>query len=92
MPGRVVVPASGCHGNGAAHCCWVDGAVCPFLETDTVAGRHWVCGLRRQLGSWDRVHADARYLAVLQPMFDRIGGNCGTFGPAQAQCCYAGVS
>jgi len=74
-----------CHGLGADHCCYVDGAPCRFLEEGTVPGRRWACGLRRELGSWERVHADPRYRAHVQPMWDRLGdgsGSCGGYpGP-----------
>lgn len=83
-----------CRGAGTPdgdHCCYVAGEPCRFLEVDTMPGRHWVCGLRRELGSWDAVHVDSRYVEHVQPMFDRIGGSCGEFGPAQKQCCYAEV-
>jgi hypothetical protein len=52
-----------CHGNLTEHCCWIEGQVCPFLEENTVPGRRWACGLYRELGSWDKVHSDPRYLA-----------------------------
>lgn len=77
-----------CHGNGPTHCCWVEGKVCDFLETDTVPGRHWVCGLRRELGSWELVHADPRYQPI-QKVWDRVGiVSCGAWGPGSGQCCY----
>lgn len=88
-----------CHGNGAEHCCWIDGEQCRFLETDTVPGRHWVCGLRRELGSWDRVHLDERYLRTVRPTLARVGQvDCGDFngvccdGSGRLQCCYEGLN
>lgn len=50
-----------CEGISEDHCCWADGNPCQFLEENTVAGRRWACGLRRELGSWEAVHVDARY-------------------------------
>lgn len=92
-----MLPASGCHGNGIEHCCWVDGAVCPFLELDTMAGRHWVCGLRRELGDWDLVHADPRYQPI-HAVWMRTGTqDCGDFqgivrdGTLIGQCCFEGL-
>jgi hypothetical protein len=80
----------GCHGNQPQHCCWVAGEVCPFLEEGTVPGRRWACGLRRELGSWDAVHADARYIAHVQVEWDKVGiESCGAWGPGTGQCCYA---
>jgi hypothetical protein len=53
-----------CHGNGPDHCCWIGGGrACEFLEENTVPGRRWACALFRELGSWDLVHTDPRYLA-----------------------------
>lgn len=68
-----------CSGNGMDHCCYLIGRVCPHLEEATVPGRHWVCGLYRELGSWDAVEADARYLRDVQPMWDikHPGFGCG---------------
>lgn len=80
-----------CHGNGLEHCCYVAGEVCPFLEEDTVPGRKWVCGLRRELGSWEAVHADPRY-APIQSVWDEVGiSSCGDWGPGTGQCCFSGA-
>lgn len=81
--------ASACHGNGDDHCCYVEGKVCPFLEENTVEGRRWVCGLLRELGSWEAVHADPRYKPI-QEVWDRVGiESCGAWGPGTNQCCFA---
>lgn len=88
-----------CHGNGADHCCYVNGAVCPFLEVDTVPGRKWACGLLRELGDWDKVHNDPRYLEHVRPVWYAAGvDDCGDFmgarsagryrGDITPQCCY----
>lgn len=79
-----------CHGNGADHCCYVNGQVCPFLEENTVPGRRWACGLLRELGSWDAVHADPRYQPI-QAVWDQVGIiSCGDWrGTGRAQCCFA---
>lgn len=58
------------------HCCWVDGKVCLYLEEDTEKGFRWTCGLRRELGSWEKVLADARYQRDVQPKFRATGMNC----------------
>lgn len=86
-----------CHGNGEEHCCWVEGKVCEFLEIDTLPDRHWVCKLRRQLGSWEKVHADPRYQSV-HNVWVRLGTpDCGDFfggvqpdGSIEGQCCFLG--
>jgi hypothetical protein len=83
--------APACHGNGDTHCCYVAGQVCRFLEENTVPGRRWACGLRRTLGSWAAVHADAGYQEHVQPHWDAAGiTSCGAWGPGTGQCCYAG--
>lgn len=51
-----------CLGNGDRHCCYVRGKRCPNLEEGTVEGRKWACGLRRELGDWDLVMEDPRYI------------------------------
>lgn len=77
-----------CHGNGADHCCYVAGEPCRFLEVDTVPGRHWVCGLRRELDSWARVHTDRRYLDHVRPAWDAAGvADCGDW-MISGQCCF----
>lgn len=83
-----------CHGNGADHCCYVEGEPCPHLLVDVVPGRRWACGLLVELGTWERVHADPRYLAVPAPVWRARGvPDCGDFrGSADGsilQCCFA---
>ena len=56
------------------HCCWVAGKACPHLEENTVVGRRWACGLRRDLGNWDAVITSDRYLADVAPHFGEM--NC----------------
>jgi hypothetical protein len=74
-------------------CCWVDGVRCPHVEEGTVPGRLAACGLFRELGSWQAVHIDPRYVRDVKPMFDRLypGFGCGDYPqniPAtRGQCC-----
>ena len=81
-----MVMTGACHGNGADHCCyWPDApegpgpdgttvpGVCPFLRQDAKAGRRWSCGLMDELGDWNLVHSDPRYLATLQPLWRGAG-------------------
>ena len=89
--------ADPCTGNGPDHCCYLAGDPCPFLEENTVPGRRWVCGLRRELGSWGAVAADERYLTVVRPVWDAVTPadglpmpDCGTWGAWSGQCCYQG--
>lgn len=70
---------------GEEHCCWVRGEPCQFLR-ENEGGRRWACGLRLELGSWEAVHADSRYLAEIRPAWDEVGApdDCGDFpGPGR---------
>jgi hypothetical protein len=82
-----------CKGIATHHCCWVNGNPCLHLEENTVEGRHWACGLRRELGDWDLVITDSRYIQNVAPHFgemncrdwpDGTGANEGTF--LQCEC------
>jgi len=81
-----------CMGRKAdGHCCWIGGLVCPFLGVDEAAGdegRYWFCTLRRELGSWNAVYADGRYLAFVQPALRASGieQDCGDWPPAGTMC------
>lgn len=74
-----------CDRTTSDHCCWLRGKECRFLEKD-VGGVRWTCGLRRELGSWDRVHTDPRYLEHVRPFWVsfRPELDCGTWpGPGE---------
>lgn len=83
-----------CHGNGADHCCYFRGEVCPFLEENTVPGRRWSCGLFREFGDWGMVHEDPRYELEVQPLVNACEFDydflCGDWpdGYEIRQCCY----
>jgi hypothetical protein len=83
-----------CVGRGTLdgdHCCYIEGVECPFLERGTVPGMTFVCGLRRRLGSWDAVHADPEYQAIVQSVWDRVGvASCGAWQPNPGECCREG--
>ncbi len=92
--------ARDCHGNGSEHCCHVPGhrnplglgdGVCMYLEVDTIENRHWVCSLRRKLGSWEAVHVDPGYIKNVHSAWEQSGtSDCGEFtGTGGPQCCYA---
>lgn len=66
------MPKGLCHGNTPIHCCSFWGYVCPYVEENTVEGRRWACGLRRELGSWDAVLTDSRYIRDVQPQLDKL--------------------
>jgi hypothetical protein len=87
------MPASNCVGRGSldgGHCCYVNGVVCDFLELETMSGRNFVCGLRRELGSWSAVHTDPRYQPI-QAEWDKVGiSSCGEWQPRPGECCREG--
>ena len=78
-----------CTGRGEPngdHCCYVAGKVCDFL-VENVGSRRFACGLRLELGSWDKVHADPRYQPI-QAEWDKVGiASCGEWQPKKGQCC-----
>lgn len=93
--------ATGCHGNGEEHCCYLPGTgikdprgtgqdVCPFLEVDTLPDRHWVCGAARVLGSWDSVHRSTQYNEKVWVVFEKLGvvAKCGDWR-VEGQCCFS---
>lgn len=91
-----------CAGNADDHCCYFDSQPCQFLVeypngdyvTDDGAQRRWVCSLRDQLGSWDAVYADDRYVTTIRPNFVRIGRpelDCGNWLEAGKRCAACGV-
>lgn len=74
------MPAGKCLGrNSEEHCCWWGGKPCPFLEENTEPGFRWSCGLRRELGSWDAVINDPRYIEGPATVFAPLGMNCRDF-------------
>jgi hypothetical protein len=76
-----------CIGIGDAqggHCCWVHGEVCRFL-LENHEGRRFACGLRVELGDWDKVHADPRYRPIALVFVDE--GLCGDWQPQANVCC-----
>ena len=79
-------------GNTKDHCCYVAGYPCKFLEENTVKGRRWACGLRRELKSWDKVHNDTRYLEHVKPHWkEKNIADCGDWpGPGNI-CAECGV-
>ena len=83
-----------CQGNLNDHCCWINGKVCPFLEENTVQERRWACGLYRELGSWNSVHSDSRYLEHIRPMFEkwRPDRNCGEWLYENEMCNTCGIT
>lgn len=76
-----------CHGNGADHCCYLGGVVCPHLRDDgpqPAGSRRWVCALFEEYRAsspggwsdkkvWDQVHDDTRYLTDVAPRWQASG-------------------
>lgn len=77
-----------CLGTQDDHCCWLSGKVCVFLEQYTVPDRRWVCGLFRELGSWEAVYKDPRYVSQVKPFWDGFapGKGCGDWPLAGTTC------
>lgn len=81
------------------HCCYLDGKPCAFVEENTQPGFRWSCGLRRELGSWDAVLSDPRYVAEVLPKHvarsERLGiplSNCGDWPADPESCAYCGAN
>ena len=72
-------------------CCITQEYICPYLEQNTEPGFRWSCGLRRELGSWDAVEADPRYIEGPGKQFARYRVICRdwpdvSIGHACAKC------
>lgn len=84
-----------CAGTSDDHCCHLGAAgVCRYLEENTVPDRRWACGLRRVLGSWEKVHTNKRYLNDVKPVLTEIGVtvDCGDWPPPGETCGTCGVT
>lgn len=88
-----------CLGNGNDHCCWIGGKECQFIIRDytdeTGHHRKWACSLRAELGNWDAVMADSRWIENVKGSWVD-GLNCrdwpdGT-GPNRGVCEECGVN
>ena len=80
--------------NAPDHCCYFGGAPCAHLEVATVEGRHWVCGLRRRLASWDEVYASEEWQRDVLPRAVACGlgasYRCDRWPPAGTTCATCG--
>lgn len=67
-----------CKGNKDNHCCWFQGKECQYLEFDT-NGREIACGLLLELGDWESVYKDERYIRDVKSKIiaSDIGCDCG---------------
>jgi len=82
-----------CSGNSKDHCCIFAGVVCKYLEVDTMPERHWVCGLMRELGDWDKVIASDQYQKDIIPLLEKhiwpfypVKYNCKTWPSKGCDC------
>ena len=75
------------------HCCWINGVVCPLLEDrGKNADRRYVCTVREDLGSWEAVHSDPRYLTFVRPAMSIVTGvDCGDWPPPGQTCAECGA-
>jgi len=81
-----------CSGNKESHCCYIDGRVCKYLEENTVEGRRWACGIRKDYSSWREVYEDDRYTNDVKPILDYIGiVDCGEWPRKNEICAICGV-
>lgn len=89
-----------CLGNGNDHCCYVRGKPCKFIITnytdETGHFRKWACSLRAELGDWDKVLADPRWIAECKGAWTS-GLNCRDWpdaeeGPNRGVCKECGVN
>lgn len=79
---------TGAGGPDGDHCCWVNGAVCDYLDIGVHPTRRFSCRLRTELGSWVKVHADPRYQPI-QAAWDQTQtvASCGDWQPDPGICC-----
>jgi hypothetical protein len=84
------MPLGSCGGNGADHCCYIKSKACAHLEENTVEGRRWACGLRRELGDWDVVLADPRYINDVLPNWEGTDLCCKTYPLDHHRCTNCG--
>ena len=77
-----------CNGQNDDHCCWLGRhGQCKFLA-ENVNGRRWSCSLRANLGSWEAVHTDVRYMSEIQPIVrELVGVDCGDW-PRPGELCH----
>lgn len=79
--------------NNEDHCCYIAGKPCTYLEENTEPGFRWTCGLRRELGDWDVVLADPRYVKGPGAHFGPKGINCRDWPSKTNHCaCLRGTS
>ena len=80
--------------SGDGHCCWVKGKVCKYLEEDSIDGRKWSCGLRRERGNWEDVYTDQRYIENILPFWiehDIGTTRCGDWPVPGQRCDECGI-
>jgi len=75
-------------GTAKKHCCWIGGAVCPFLTTSDADGFIWACALRRREGSWAGVYETVEYKSIVRPALTQAGiaADCGDWPGPGGKC------
>ncbi len=71
-------------GPAIPHCCVLGGTVCDYL-VENVDGRRYACGLFVELGSWDAVEADPRYIPIA--IYFESPTMCRNWQPRPGECC-----
>ena len=67
-------------GTGKSHCCWFEGAECPYVKPVDKPPFKWACSLREEHGSWEAVYNDRRYKVFIAPhvnAINNLGLDCG---------------
>jgi hypothetical protein len=82
-----------CSGNFDDHCCHLGKyGVCKYLEKNATENRIWTCSLRRELGDWDLVHNDERYVSEIKvKLLEYDLPNCGDWPRQNERCAVCGV-
>ena len=65
-----------------------EGVECGYLEENTEKESRWSCGLRHELGDWDLVHIDQRYIQNVKPKLDKLPNitHCEDWPPVDVKC------
>ena len=61
-------------GTGIDHCCYFKGEACQYVIAVNRPPFKWACSLRDELGSWDAVYKDPRYIKNVKPKMSLVAG------------------
>lgn len=82
-----------CLGTTDNHCCWLGGpGQCQYLQKNFET-KEIACGLMVELGTWENVYADSRYINNVKPHLEnyRPGLDCGEYPWPGKRCDACGV-